>query len=74
MYPLYRDYVIDVLSSFAEDPRIAIWDLYNEPGATGNNFNTLPLIKDVYAWAWEANVSQPLTSGKYCITASIKLN
>jgi hypothetical protein len=48
--------------------------LYNEPGATGNNFNTLPLIKDVYAWAWEANVSQPLTSGKYCITASIKLN
>ena len=72
MYPLYRDYVIDVLSSFAEDPRIAIWDLYNEPGAANNNFNTFTLLKNVYGWAREANVSQPLTTRKFKLLNEIK--
>jgi hypothetical protein len=48
--------------------------LYNEPGASVNNFNTLPFIKNDYAWACEANVTQPPTSGKYLITGSIKFN
>jgi hypothetical protein len=26
------NYTYDILSSFSQDPRIAIWDLYNEPG------------------------------------------
>ena len=30
-----REYVKDILSSFGEDERVVIWDMYNEPG---NNF------------------------------------
>lgn len=56
-------YVKAVLTRFANDGRVMAWDLYNEPA------NKLPvepsheLLKLVFAWAWEVNPSQPLTSG-----------
>lgn len=56
-------YVKDVLTTFKNDPRILMWDLYNEPG-NNNQFNkSLPLLKMVYEWAREINPSQPLSSG-----------
>lgn len=30
-----EDYVKDIISTFGDDPRVVIWDIYNEPG---NNF------------------------------------
>lgn len=67
-------YVKGVVGHFREDPRIVIWDLFNEP----DNPNTsaygsvefaekparaLELLKKTYAWAREAGPTQPLTSG-----------
>jgi len=56
-------YVKDILKTFKEDPRIAMWDLYNEPGNTDYGNRSLPLLKKVFEWAWEIRPSQPLTAG-----------
>jgi len=71
-YPRLRAYVQDIVRSFASDPRILAWDLWNEPdnGAEGDSAgarekfaNVSTLLPQVFAWAREANPSQPLTSG-----------
>jgi hypothetical protein len=56
-------YVRDILGSFADDERILLWDLYNEPGNSGNKEKSLPLVQAVFDWAREVNPSQPLTAG-----------
>ena len=56
-------YVKDVLTHFADDERIALWDLYNEPGNNGLEMKSMPLLKNVFAWAREINPSQPVSVG-----------
>ena len=56
-------YVKDVLTTFKDDKRIAMWDLYNEPGNSGYGNRSLPLLEKVFQWGREVNPSQPLTSG-----------
>ena len=56
-------YVKDVLTDFKDDERIVLWDLYNEPGNNGLVNKSLPLVRDVFTWAWEVRPSQPLTAG-----------
>ena len=56
-------YVKDVLSSFKDDSRVVLWDLYNEPGNSGYGNKSMPLLKSVFAWAREINPSQPLSVG-----------
>jgi nitroreductase len=58
-------YVRDILTEFKDDPRIALWDLYNEPGNSGYGGKSLPLVKKVFAWARTINPSQPLTAGVF---------
>ena len=58
-----RPYVTDVLSSFAHDQRILLWDLYNEPGNGGKGAASLPLVRNVFAWARAVNPDQPLSVG-----------
>lgn len=58
-----EDYVKDVMRSFANDERILLWDLYNEPGNNGNGSKSLPLLQSVFEWAREVNPSQPLSCG-----------
>jgi hypothetical protein len=65
-----EDYVKDVLTTFKDDKRIAIWDLYNEPGNSGYGNKSLPLLKKVFEWGWEVRPSQPLTSGVWKLTLS----
>jgi hypothetical protein len=56
-------YVKDIVGSFADDERILLWDLYNEPGNSSNKERSLPLVQAVFEWARAANPSQPLTVG-----------
>jgi hypothetical protein len=58
-----RLYVTDILTTFKNDNRILMWDLYNEPANSGYGLTSLPLLKDIYHWAWAVRPSQPLTSG-----------
>ena len=53
----------DVLTTFKDDKRIAIWDLYNEPGNSDYGNKSLPLLEKVFQWGREVNPSQPLSSG-----------
>ncbi len=63
-------YVKDVLTTFKDDKRIAIWDLYNEPGNSGYGNKSLPLLKKVFQWGWEVRPSQPLSTGLWSLPLS----
>lgn len=56
-------YVRDVVSAFAGDRRILMWDLYNEPGNSGQGVRSLPLLRRTFEWARACRPTQPLTAG-----------
>ena len=82
-YPRLKAYVEGVVGAFQKDDRILGWDVWNEPGSdtTGSYPKTelnmrdkiarvKQLLPQAFAWAREANPSQPLTSGVYEIDTS----
>ena len=71
-----RAYVTGVVRHFAADPRVVVWDIWNEPdnfdGGAAKRPGLEPkdkpalvnaLLSQAFAWAREAEPSQPLTSG-----------
>jgi hypothetical protein len=60
---LLEEYVKDILTTFKDDNRIAMWDLYNEPGNSGYGNKSMPLLEKVFQWGREVNPSQPLSCG-----------
>ena len=67
-----RDYVEDVVATFARDERVIVWDIWNEPSnLNGGRFTELDdkrelvatLLPQVFAWARRAEPQQPLTAG-----------
>ena len=60
-------YVKDILKTFENDERIAMWDLYNEPGNSKYGNKSMPLLKKVFEWAWEVRPSQPVSSGVWSL-------
>jgi len=56
-------YVKDVLRTFKSDRRIAVWDLYNEPGNSAYKNKSMALLTKVFQWGREVNPVQPLTAG-----------
>lgn len=63
LYETLEKYTKSVLSHFANDERIVLWDLYNEPGNSDYENKSMPLLKKVFQWGREANPSQPLSVG-----------
>ena len=74
--PRLKAYVQGIIGAFANDPRILAWDVWNEPdNPNTNSYGTLEnpakvqqvdhLLPLVFAWAREANPTQPLTSGPW---------
>lgn len=73
-YGRLEQYVKGVVGRFADDDRIIVWDVWNEPdNMTGPSYEkvelpnkveyVLPLLKSTFQWARSAHPSQPLTSG-----------
>lgn len=56
-------YVKDIMTTFKHDKRILLWDLYNEPGNSGNGSKSLPLLEKEFSWARQVNPDQPLSVG-----------
>jgi hypothetical protein len=56
-------YVKDVMTTFKNDQRILLWDLYNEPGNRKQFGKSLPLLTQVFQWAREVAPSQPVSAG-----------
>lgn len=42
-YPALEIYVKDILKTFSHDPRILLWDLYNEPGNSGKRGTSMTI-------------------------------
>ena len=62
-FPELEKYVKDVMTTFAHDKRILLWDLYNEPGNGGKKEGSLPLLSKIFTWAKEVNPDQPISAG-----------
>ncbi len=72
-YGQLKDYLQGVMRHFSKDPRVKVWDLFNEPdNDNGGRFPkglspeekykySFILLKDAFKWAREVNPSQPLT-------------
>jgi len=66
-------YVKGVIGRFKDDPRVIIWDLFNEPDGLGSyDYGLSPedkdagaeaLLRKTFGWAREFGLSQPLTAG-----------
>lgn len=54
--PVIKDFIQTFLTRYANDKRIILWDLCNEPPTTER-----PLVEYLFEWAREANPSQPLS-------------
>jgi hypothetical protein len=70
--PRLQAYVEGVVGAFADDDRVVVWDVWNEPSnLNAGRFSELPnkhdlvagLMNKVFAWARNAKPSQPLTAG-----------
>ena len=72
--PLLEVYVKDILTTFKNDRRIVLWDLYNEPGGSSPygmlRDRSLPLLREIFAWGWAVNPSQPLSAGYWSASLS----
>lgn len=70
-WPDLERYIKDVVSRFANDPRVLMWDLYNEPGNSGMGNQSLPLVEATFAWARAASPAQPVTIAAWGAPAEI---
>lgn len=61
-WPGLERYVKDIVGSFGSDPRVLVWDLYNEPD---DDLRSQPLVEDAFSWARAVNPMQPLTTGPW---------
>ena len=70
----FESYVKGVVGRFARDPRVAMWDIWNEPDNPGGGSfldeqlddeqrRIAELLPRAFAWARQAGATQPLTSG-----------
>ncbi|MBN1125157.1 MAG: cellulase family glycosylhydrolase [Sedimentisphaerales bacterium] len=64
-WPRLEKYVKDIIHTFKDDPRVWVWDLYNEPTNGGLGNVSLPLVTKVFTWAREIYPMQPLTIGQF---------
>ncbi len=62
-FPALQGYVTAVLTRFAHDDRILLWDLYNEPGNSEKGLTTMPLLQAVFSWARAVGPEQPVSAG-----------
>ena len=71
-----RGYVRGVVGRFANDRRVVVWDIFNEPDNTNRPAYvayeppdkaalSLALLRKAYGWAREAGPSQPLTAAPW---------
>lgn len=72
VYGDYKEYVQDILTTFSEDNRVLFWDLYNEPGNSKYGATHLDLLTQIFSYAREVNVTQPVSAGIW--TENQKLN
>lgn len=61
--PICEQYIRDLMNRFGRDPRIVIWDMWNEPGNSKRAEMSVPYLKRAFEVARECDPMQPLTAG-----------
>ena len=56
-------YQREIMTRYANDSRICVWDLFNEPGNSGRGEVSVPHVKRMFETARSCNPSQPITTG-----------
>ena len=59
--------VAEVVAAYAQDERVAVWDLFNEPGNSNRGSRSLPHLVRFFEIAREIGPRQPLTTGVWRI-------
>jgi len=52
----------ELMTKYAHDKRVAIWELWNEPGAGNRGEMSAPILKDLFKLAWTVDPDQPLSA------------
>ncbi len=76
LWPRLRPYVEAVVTRFAHDPRVVVWDLFNEPDQTnaisyprrevsGKARLANDLLNQIFDWCCAVDPDQPLTAGVF---------
>ncbi len=60
-YPYLENYVTDIVTRYAQDERVLMWDIYNEPYNSGRGEKSDRLIRDGFKWVRACDPSQPST-------------
>lgn len=59
--------MIDEISArYANDPRVQVWDIWNEIGGGGRGTASVPYMERAFEILWKNEVTQPITAG--CFT------
>ena len=70
----YFEMVREIVTTYKNDPRVCIWDVYNEPGAGRRTAITPPVLQKMFDTVRACEPSQPLTSAvwscSYLLTKS----
>lgn len=61
-WPDLKKYVQDILRTYKNDSRILYWCLYNEPENLRLGCESMPLLREVFKWAREVKLSQPVSA------------
>ena len=65
----YFDMVREIVTLYKDDPRILMWDLFNEPGNSRRENITMPYLVRMFKTVRKINPSQPLTVGAWWFDA-----
>ena len=52
----------ELVSTYAHDGRVAMWELWNEPGAGNRGMRSEKLIRDLFSLCWAIDPDQPLSA------------
>ena len=70
-WPRLEKYVTQVIATWKDDPRLYLWDLYNEPTNSGTGEAALALVDQVFQRVGFVNPTQPLTVGQWNANAAL---
>lgn len=59
-------YIHDLAEHYRDDQRIILWNIWNEAGNSNRGSRSLPMMRNVFMWLREENMSQPLTADVFC--------
>lgn len=68
----YYKMVSEIVTLYKDDPRICVWDVYNEPGNSRRGNITLPLLQRMFETVRAADPSQPLTCAVFRGDGNVK--